>query len=178
MNVFIPTPNGLVETTKLNILLRKLEQDPFYEYIDSNETGFTVGFDAKWELTIKFKNKTGFIVLNESSKDIHMYIYEYLNQPVHNQKIIINSFKTINTSGLIDLIKDIYVDIIKTYEPSQEMLDICYYINNLKHSDLNDPFVKMIVKEAVERTKIITKKFDTKSYDIKLLNKIIKNKKK
>jgi len=73
---FIPAPNGIIETKKLNSLMRHLEKTKS-KVIDYEKSGFDIDFDAKWCLQIYFKYKSGFIALKENDLGIKVWAYDY-----------------------------------------------------------------------------------------------------
>lgn len=71
---FIPTPNGIKATDRLNDLAKKLDNET---YIKSYH--FEIDFDARWCLQIFFKGKSGWLALKEQRESIQVWIYSYDN---------------------------------------------------------------------------------------------------
>ena len=71
----IPT-KGIIETKVLNGLSKEFRKTPFYKRSVLKE-GFELNpFEPKWEWIINFKNKSGFVVLNERPSVVMMYVYK------------------------------------------------------------------------------------------------------
>ena len=71
----IPT-KGIIESKVLNGLSKEFRKTPSYKRFVLKE-GFELNpFDLKWEWIINFKNKSGFVVLNEKPSVVMMYVYK------------------------------------------------------------------------------------------------------
>lgn len=102
---FIPTPNGVNATEKLNHLMITLEGNSFSKHIDFHNSGFTLDPDARWCMTLKFINKSGFIALKESGDNIQMWIYKY-KQSLEPIEYLIRDYKISHERKMIKLLED------------------------------------------------------------------------
>ena len=79
--VFSVRPSGGIKETKLlNNLSKEFRKTPLYKRVVLEDRFEINPFDPKWEWEIRFKNKSGFIVLNEqSSNSVRVYVYRTEN---------------------------------------------------------------------------------------------------